>query len=166
LRDIEPKEISIRIENDAVIHPDPHDLVPEGPSLQHVAPDQIARTVHLDSVALGRYRAAVADRGRAGALRTEDAVSGRHDARDLRARGPYRAARRSGAEAPRPSDPLSRRVCAGEPGPGPGRAQSARRRPSEGGQRGLDHGPSKDPDVGATPQACLCLFRRRFACLN
>jgi hypothetical protein len=55
---------------------------------------------------------------RARAAGTENAVSGRDHARDLRARGLHRATRRAGAKAPRELNPLSRRVCAGESGSG------------------------------------------------
>jgi len=48
--------------------------------------------------------------------------------RHFRARGFHRATCRTRAEAPRASDPLPRRVRAGEPGSGPGGAQNARRR--------------------------------------
>src|SRR5690606_29184357 len=66
-----------------------------------------------------RHRAAVADRGWARALRTENAVSGWHDARDLRARGLYCPARRAGAPAPRERHSLSRRVRLLAPGLAP-----------------------------------------------
>src|SRR5690606_16180376 len=65
--------------------------------------------------AAGRHRAVVADRGWARALRTENAVSGWHDARDLRARGLYCQARRAGAQAPRELNSLSRRVRSASP---------------------------------------------------
>jgi hypothetical protein len=66
--------------------------------------------------------------GRERALRAKDAVSRRHHARDLRARGLYSATRRAGAKTPRPFDEVSRRVRAGEPRPGPDCARDTRRR--------------------------------------
>jgi hypothetical protein len=66
--------------------------------------------------------------GRERTLCTQDAVSRRHHARDLRARGLYSATRRAGAKTPSPFDEVSRRVRAGEPRPGTDCAQHTLRR--------------------------------------
>src|SRR5690606_38323082 len=53
--------------------------------------------------------------GRERTLCTEDTVSRRHHARDLRARGPYCATRRAGAKTARAPDPVSRRFAPASP---------------------------------------------------